>query len=135
MVLCMLDDLGIESTLLGKTHIGREGTVWNPLARGPGGALFHHSVDLLKGETLGLWDQEVGVEEAANAEGSPDVKNLGSQVGLIRVNHVRSDDGNDTVPQPVRRRRQTNTTRTNREWEDLADDNPSTWSPRCCKKL
>ena len=48
-----------------------KGLVWNPLGGSSWSRLLHHAVDLLKGETLGLWNQEVSVDESARAETSP----------------------------------------------------------------
>lgn len=42
---------------------------------------------------------------------------------------VRCDDSNDAVPEPVRSRSETHTTGTNGQREDLANDDPGTWSP------
>ncbi|KAH3674048.1 hypothetical protein OGATHE_002028 [Ogataea polymorpha] len=39
------------------------------------------------------------------------------------------DNGNDTVPQPVGGGRQTNTSRSDWQWEDLSDNNPSSRTP------
>jgi hypothetical protein len=38
--------------------------------------------------TLGLRDEEVGVDKAACAEGAPDEEDLSTQVTLVAVNHV-----------------------------------------------
>ena len=55
---------GVElDVLLGEVHLGREGGVRLPLARGAGSSLLQHLVDLLEGKTLGLGDEEVGEED------------------------------------------------------------------------
>lgn len=59
--------------------------------------LLHHLVDLLEGEALGFGDEEVGVDEGAGAERSPDEEDLCAQVAAILVDHVGSDDGDDLV--------------------------------------
>jgi hypothetical protein len=86
-----------DNSLLGETHISSEGAVWDPLGGVAWVGLFEHAVDLLQGKTLGLWDQEVGVDEADKAERSPNEEDLGSEVGLVLVHHVWSDDGNDLL--------------------------------------
>jgi hypothetical protein len=49
--------------LLGQVHLGGEGGVGLPLARGAGRGLLHHLVDLLQSQSLGLWDKKVGEED------------------------------------------------------------------------
>ena len=85
----------VVDVLLGESHVGREGGMGLPLGGGPGRGLLHHLVDLLEGEPLGLRDEEVGVDEGAGAEGTPDEEHLGLEVALVLVNHVRSDDSDD----------------------------------------
>ena len=87
-----------STSLLGHAHLSGISGVRLPLGRGAGGSLGKHLVDLLEGEALGLRDQEVGVEEAAGAEATPDVEHLGAQVALVLVDHVGGDDGDDAVP-------------------------------------
>ncbi|KAG7698243.1 hypothetical protein KL915_001960 [Ogataea haglerorum] len=115
--------------VLGQTHVCCEGGVRLPLGRGPWGGLLEHPVDLLQSKALGFWDQHHGVQKTAATQRAPDEEHLRSQVALVGVNHVRSDDGNNTVPQPVGGGRQTNTPRSDRQWEDLSDDNPSSRTP------
>lgn len=115
--------------LLGHAHLGGVGGVRHPLGRVAGSGLLEHLVDLLESETLGLGDEEVGVDKAAGAEGAPDVEDLGAQVALVLVNHVGGNDGDDAIPQPVGCGGQGNTTGSDLEREDLADDDPGTGSP------
>lgn len=49
--------------LLAEVHLGGEGGVGLPLARGAGSGLLQHLVDLLEGKTLGLGDEEVGEDD------------------------------------------------------------------------
>ena len=90
-----IDGLDIEVTLL-HAHLGCEGGGRPPLGGGTRGSLLHHLIDLLEGQTLGLRDEEEGVDEGAGAEATPDEENAGAEVALIGVDHVGSDDGNDT---------------------------------------
>lgn len=78
---------------------------------------------------LGLRNQEVRVDECASAQTSPNPEDVGLQVALILVDHVRSNDSDDGVPEPVGSGGKTDATRTNREREDLANDDPSTRAP------
>lgn len=110
-------------------HLSGKGGSGLPAGRGTGGGLLHHLVDLLEGQTLGLGDQEVGVDESASAETSPDEEDGGLQVALIGTDHVGGDDGDDGVPQPVGSSGQSNTTRSDRQREDLTNDNPGTGTP------
>jgi hypothetical protein len=50
-------------------------------------------------QSLGFRNKEIGVDEAAGAERSPDEEDLRTEVTLIRSNHVRGDDCNDAVPE------------------------------------
>ena len=111
------------------THLVSEGGVGLPASRGAGGGLLHHLVDLLQGQTLGLGDEEVGVDEGAGAEGTPDEEDLGAKVALVGVDHVGGDDGDDAVPQPVGGGGEGDTTGTDGQGEDLADDDPGTGAP------
>ena len=122
----------------------------SPPCRGARSSLLHHLVDLLQGQTLGLGDEEVGVDKGTGAERAPDEEDLGAQVALVVVYHVRGDDRNDlysvsrsalensniedqmgtyAVPQPVRSSGQGDTTRSDRQREDLADHDPGAWTP------
>ena len=87
----VLDDLGVESTLLGDTHLSSEGGGGLPASRVAGVGLLHHLVDLLKSKTLGLVDEEVSVDEASSAERAPNEEDARSKVTLVRANHVGSD--------------------------------------------
>ena len=69
----------------------------NPLRRSARAGLLHHLVNLFEGKTLRLWDEEVGVHEGAGAEAAPDEEDGGAQVGLVGVDHVGGDDGDDLV--------------------------------------
>jgi len=103
--------------------------VWAPFGRCTGGCLLHHLVNLLERETLCLWDEEVGPHEGGCAETAPDEEDGRLQVSLVLVDHVRGDNGNDGVPQPVGGSGQTNTTGSDGKWEDFTDENPCTWTP------
>lgn len=92
-----MDNLGglLSHILVSETHLGGEGAVRLPLGRGTGSGLLHHLVDLLEGETLGLRDEEVGVDKGTGAERSPDEEDLGLEVTLVSVDHVGGDDSDD----------------------------------------
>ena len=50
-----------QSALVRETHFGRECAVGYPFSGVAGCSLFHHAVDLFKGEALGFGDEDVGV--------------------------------------------------------------------------
>jgi len=126
----VLGDLGNSGRLLVvETHLDSEGSVGLPLGWGTRGGLLHHLVDLLQSKTLGLGDEEVGVDKGASAKRSPDEENLGTQVALVGINHVRGDDSDDAVPEPVGGSGKGNTTGTDWQREDLTNHNPGTRSP------
>lgn len=72
LALDVLDKLDVELATLGAGSVGSEGPAGLPLGRGAGSGLLQHLVDLLKSETLGLGDEEVGVDKGAGAETAPD---------------------------------------------------------------
>ena len=57
-------------------------------------------------------NQEVRVDKGAIAKRSLDEGNLRAQVALVLINHVRSGDGDDAVPEPVGGSGMSNTTGT-----------------------
>ena len=79
------DDLGvlevtnIASDLAG---LGGKGRSRAPLGRIARVGLGEHLVDLLERQTLGLWDEEVGVDKAASAESAPDEEDVRAKVAL-----------------------------------------------------
>lgn len=121
--------LGSDLVVVGDAHLLGEGGVGLPASGGAGSGLLHHLVDLLEGKTLGLGDEEVGVDEGAGAEGAPDEEDLGTEVALVSVDHVGGDDGDDAVPQPVGGGGEGDTAGTDGQGEDLADDDPGTGAP------
>ncbi len=84
--------------LLRHAHLSRIRAVGDPAAAGAGSSLSQHLVDLLEGESLGLRDEQVGIDESAGAKTAPDVEDLGAEVALVLVDHVGGDDGDDAVP-------------------------------------
>ena len=120
--------LGKSSTTLLETGLS-EGVGGPPLGRGPGSGLGHHLIDLLQGQTLGLGDEEVGVDESDCAETSPDEEHRGAEVTLLNTDHVGGDDGDDGVPEPVGGGGERNTTGADGEREDLTDEDPGTRTP------
>lgn len=98
----LLPGLDGELAVVVETHLGGVRRVRPPswrLTRGTD--LLHHSVDLLKRKTLGLPNEEVGIDVANNTETTPDEEDLGLEITLVRADHIRGDDGDDTVPKPV----------------------------------
>ena len=102
---------------------------WLPASGLSGRDFVHHSVDLFKSKTLGFGNEEVGVEDAAEAKGSPHEEDLGLQVSLVSTDQVGSDDRNDAVPQPVGSSGKTDTTGTDGKREDFTNNNPSGGTP------
>jgi len=134
LALDILHNGRVECSLVCKTHFLGKGGSRNPLGGGSGCGLLHHSVHLLEGKTLGFVDEEIGIEEAQDAERSPDEEYAGAEVALVGSNHVGCDNSDDAVPEPVRSSSKADTTRTDREGEDFANDNPSTRAPGSSKE-
>ena len=86
-----------QSALVRETHFRSESAVGYPFTGVAGCGLFQHAVDLFEGETLGFGDEEVGVDEAADAEGAPDEEDFGAEVAFVGVDHVGGDDCNDLI--------------------------------------
>src|SRR5690554_7388467 len=101
----------------------------HPTGGSAGRGLGHHLVDLLERETLGLRDEEVGEEQAADTGGTPDEEHLGTEIALTGVNHVGGDVADGEVPEPVGGGGEGNTLGTDGEREDLADNDPTTGTP------
>ena len=111
-----------------------EGVGRPPGSRSAGGSLLHHLVDLLESKTLGLWHEEVSVDERSRAQATPHEEDGRAEVALVLADHVRSNNRNDGVPEPVGCSRKGNTTRADRQREHLANDDPSTGTPSACKE-
>jgi hypothetical protein len=124
VVLGLRDDLHVTSA-----HGVGKSLVRSPLGRGSGSGLLHHLVNLLERQTLGLGNEEVSVDEGAGAKTTPDEEDGGLEVTSALANHVGGDDSNDGVPEPVGGGGQTNTTRSDGDGEDLANDDPGTRTP------
>jgi hypothetical protein len=95
-------DWGLE-VLLDEVHLRSEGAVRLPLAAGAGRSLLKHLVYLLKSETIGLRDEEVGKEERNAAESTPHEEYVRAETsGVVTVgNEVGGNDTNDAVPEPA----------------------------------
>ena len=130
----LLNGLLGEVAVFRDADLGSVRGAWAPLARVPGIGLLEHAVDLLEGKALGLWHEEVRVDECAGAETTPEEEDGRAEVGLVRTDKVGSDDGDDRIPKPVRCGRERNTSGSDREREDLADDDPCTGTPSRCKE-
>jgi hypothetical protein len=96
------DHTGLIRCMLHAADIGLGvGRVRDPLARGARRRLLEHAVDLLEAQALGLGDEEVREEHAGGAGGAPDEEDLGLEVTVVGVDHVRGDEADDEVPEPV----------------------------------
>lgn len=82
------DDVLVKSAVA-HAHLAGEGVGGDPLGGSARVGLLHHLVDLLKSKTLGLRDDEVGVDEGAGAETTPDEEDGGAEVALVAVNLKR----------------------------------------------
>lgn len=71
LALDISNDVLVKSAVL-HAHVRGEGGVGHPLGGSTGSGLLHHAVDLLKRQTLGLGDEEEGVDEGESAETTPD---------------------------------------------------------------
>ena len=123
-LLVALDILEVTSVAADLASLGGKSRGRAPLGRVTGRGLGQHLVDLLERETLRFRDEEDRVDEAAEARATPDEEDGRAHVAAVLADHVRGDDGDDGVPEPVRGGRETDTARTDRKREDLADEDP-----------
>jgi len=91
--------------------------------------LFEHAVNLFKRQTLRFRHKEVRIDEGTCAETAPHEEDVGLQIALVLIDHIRRDDGDDGIPQPVGSSRKTNTASTDGNREDFTNDDPCTGTP------
>lgn len=115
--------------LINHTHFMSKSVMRLPFGTSHGSRFLKHLVDLLQRQPLGLGNNEKGKHEAQNESAAPDKEDLDCQITLILVHNVWGDDGNDTVPEPVRGRCKSDALGANGEWIDLADDDPRSRTP------
>lgn len=111
------------------THGLGKGLMGPPLGRLAGSNLLHHLINLLQRQSLGLGNEEVAVDKGACAETTPDEEDGGLEVTAVLTDHVGGNDSDDGVPEPVGGGGETDTTGSDGEREDLADDDPGTRAP------
>jgi len=121
--------VGRQNIRRGLVHGAGKSSGGLPLGRCSRCCLFHHLVDLLERQALGLGHKEVSVNKRAGAETTPYEKDRRLHVAFVLSYHVRRDDGNNGVPEPVGSSREANATGTNGQREDLADDDPGAGAP------
>lgn len=107
----------------------REGVLRNPLCAIHRRGLLEHLVHLLKGQALGLGDEEERKEIAEEERTAPDEENLHAEISHVRVDHVWGDDCDDAVPEPVRGGGQCDALSADRERIQLPDHNPRCGAP------
>jgi hypothetical protein len=67
-------------SLLSHAHLRSVRAMWHPLGTRHRRSFFQHPVNLFQSETLGLWDEQVCIEETQYAERTPEEENLGSKI-------------------------------------------------------
>ena len=60
----------------------------HPFSTIPRRRLLQHSIHLFERQAFRFGNEEVGVEEAADAEGAPDEEDFGAEVAFVGVDHV-----------------------------------------------
>jgi hypothetical protein len=86
-----------RANLFGHSHLRSISAMWNPLSTSHWCCLFQHPVNLFKGETFSLGNQEVCVDKAEDAERAPQEEDLGSEINSTTScrSDIRSDDSDD----------------------------------------
>jgi len=69
------------------------------------------------------------MDKSTCAQTPPNEENVGLEITLVFTDHVRCDNGNDGIPEPVGGSREGDTTGTDGDWEGLTNDDPNTWTP------
>jgi hypothetical protein len=71
--------------------------VWHPLSRCSWRSLLQHAVHLFERETLGLGDENVGVDEAEEAKRTPEEEHFGTEIGIAAAiaDEVRRNNSDD----------------------------------------
>jgi hypothetical protein len=92
-------DFSISSSILlfNIAHIRSISAVRDPFSRCSWRSLFQHAINLLKGKTLGLGDEHIGVNEAKEAKGAPKEEHLRTEIRVAGAiaDEVRRDNGDD----------------------------------------
>ena len=78
-------------------HIRRIRAVRHPLRRCSWRSLLQHAVHLLEGETFGLRDEHVGIDEAEEAKRAPEEEHFGTEIGVAAAvtDEVGRDNSDD----------------------------------------
>jgi len=101
----------------------------SPSRTSPRRALLNTPINLLQTQSLELIDTEVRKDRTASAKTAKYVEDLRAQVGVVHADEVWVDNSNDGVPQPVGCSTEADAAGSNRQGKDLANDDPSCWSP------
>ncbi len=117
--------------LLRQAHLTRKRSLRLPLTAIPRRTLLQHPIHLLKRQPLHLRHEEIRKRDTNAAQRAPQEKHLRAQIRITfaRADKVRSDDANNTVPEPVRRRRQPHAASADWQGEDFAHDDPGDGAP------
>jgi len=94
-----------------------------------GGGVLVEDIDLFEGETLGLWDAEVGEDEASDTSGSPDEEHFRSEVTKLGVDNVGGCVSDTEIPEPVGGGRHGHGLCADGEGEDFGCDDPCDGTP------
>jgi len=115
--------------LIDHAHFMRKGVMRLPFGTSQGGSLLEHLVNLLQTQTFGLRDDEKGEQETQEECTAPDEKDFNFQITLRLIDHVGSDYGNDTIPEPIRSSCNGDTLSSDGQRIDFADDYPGSRAP------
>jgi hypothetical protein len=85
---------------------------------------------LLEGEALGLGNEDECIDQATGAEGAPNEEDTRTEIGFmcILAHHIGGDDCDDAVPEPVGSGGEGDTTGSDGQREDFANEHPGACS-------
>ena len=84
----ILHNLRRQRPLIRQAHLRRKRRMRDPFRTIPRRRLLQHAIDLFQRQPFRFRNEEIGVEEAADAEGAPDEEDFGAEVAFVSVDHV-----------------------------------------------
>jgi len=97
----ILYKLRIKLAFSSGSHYSCKGLWWYPLGWCSWSRLFHHAINLFEGQSLSFGNEEPGVNKGGGTQPTPNEEDARFKISLIFTDHVRCDDSDDGIPEPV----------------------------------